>query len=88
MPGYIGTIATFDSGIEDWATYIERVELVCDVNNVADGKKVSVVLNVLVAKTYSLLRSLFTPEKPADKSFKDIVDTLQNHLSPKPFVKQ
>jgi hypothetical protein len=37
MLGYIGTIATFGSGFEDWATYIKRVEPCWDVNNV--GRK-------------------------------------------------
>ncbi|XP_072884955.1 Y-box-binding protein 1-like [Hemitrygon akajei] len=62
----IGTIAAFDSGIEDWATYIERTELYCDANSVNEGKKAS----VMGAKTYGLLWSLLTPEKPADKTFK------------------
>lgn len=64
MSGYIGTIAAFDSTIEDWATYIERVELYCDANSVQGDKKVAVLLSVMGAKTYSLLRSLIAPEKP------------------------
>ena len=80
----IGTITEYDSGTEDWATYIERVELYCDANYVDDDKKVSVLLSVMGAKTYGLLRNLLTPDKPADKSFRQIVETLQQHLSPKP----
>ena len=36
------------------------------------------------SKTYTLSRDLLTPEKPATKSFREIVTTLQQHLSPKP----
>lgn len=37
-------------------------------------------------KTYSLLRDLTSPEKPADKNFEDIVKLLKDHLSSKPSV--
>ncbi|KAI7813566.1 hypothetical protein IRJ41_020631 [Triplophysa rosa] len=82
----IGSFATFDSNVEDWGTYVERVELYCKANEVADEKKVSVLLSVMGVKTYGLLRSLLTPEKPADKTFKEIVDILHEHLNPKPLV--
>uniref|UniRef100_A0AAZ3P2I5 Tick transposon n=1 Tax=Oncorhynchus tshawytscha TaxID=74940 RepID=A0AAZ3P2I5_ONCTS len=36
-------------------------------------------------KTFNLLRSLVTPEKPGDKSYDEIVATLKGH-SPKPLV--
>ncbi len=82
----IGTIATFDSTVEDWGTYVERVELYCEANAIADDKKVAVLLSLMGAKTYGLLRSLLTPEKPADKTFQEIVDILNEHLNPKPLV--
>lgn len=37
-------------------------------------------------KTYGLLRNLCAPEKPSSLPFKDIVETLQQHLSPKPLL--
>lgn len=74
MSGNIGKINEFDSFSEDWATYIERVEHYCVANDIAEEKKVAVLLSVMGPKPYSLLCSLLTPEKPADKAFKDIVD--------------
>ena len=41
---------------------------------------------VLGAKTYGLLKSLTAPAKPSEKSYKEIVDILKNHLNPKPLV--
>lgn len=38
------------------------------------------------AKIYGLLRSLLTPEKPADKLYQQIVDIVNEHLNPKPLV--
>ncbi len=82
----IGTIAAFDITVEDWGTYVERMELYCEANAVADEKKVVVLLSLMGAKTYGLLCSLLTPEKPADKTFQQIVDILNEHLNPKPLV--
>ena len=35
-------------------------------------------------KTYTLLRDLLSPDKPAMKSFQEVITTLQQLLSPKP----
>lgn len=82
----IGTITAFDNDAEDWGTYVERVELYCEANAIENDKKVAVLLSIMGVKTYGLLRSLLTPEKPADKSFQQIVDILNEHLNPKPLV--
>ena len=39
---------------------------------------------MIASKTYSLLKNLLLPEKPADKTFDEIVSTLQKHLNPTP----
>lgn len=35
-------------------------------------------------KTYNLVKNLCAPDKPASQSFKDIVQLVEKHLSPKP----
>lgn len=82
----IGTLTAFDSNAEDWGTYVERVELYCEANATENDTKVAVLLSVMGAKMYGLLRSLLTPEKPADKSFQQIADIVNEHLNPKPLV--
>lgn len=82
----IGTLTAFDSNAEDWGTYVERVELYCEANATENDTKVAVLLCVMGAKMYGLLRSLLTPEKPADKSFQQIADIVNEHLNPKPLV--
>ncbi|KAL4009353.1 hypothetical protein ACER0C_003205 [Sarotherodon galilaeus] len=86
MSGGVGQMDVFDNGTEDWTTYVERVEQYCLANKVEDERKVAVLLSVMGAKTYNLLRSLITPAKPADKSFKEITEVLQKHFQPKPLV--
>ena len=44
----------------------------------------STLLSLIGGKTYTLLRDLLIPDKPAAKSFQEIVTTFQQHLSPKP----
>ena len=46
----------------------------------------AVLLSVLGAKTYSLLRSLTAPDKPQDKSYEQLVTILKAHFEPKPLL--
>ena len=80
----IGKIESFDDTKENWETYVERVEQFFLANDVDDDHKVPTLLSLIGRKTYTLLRDLLAPEKPATKSFQQIVTTLKEHLSPKP----
>ncbi|XP_077863646.1 uncharacterized protein LOC144348016 [Saccoglossus kowalevskii] len=37
-------------------------------------------------KMYALLRNLLSPDRPTDKTFDQVVDILEKHLSPKPLI--
>ena len=80
----IWKIESFDDTKENWETYVERVEQFFLANDIDDDHKVPTLLSLIGGKTYTLLRDLLAPEKPATKSFQQIVTTLQEHLSPKP----
>ena len=80
----IGKIESFDDTKENWETYVERVEQFFLANDIDNDHKVPTLLSLIGGKTYTLLRDLLAPEKPATKSFQQIVTTLQEHLSPKP----
>ena len=84
--GFIGHIDTFDESVEQWATYVERFEHFVLANEIEEDKRVVVLLSVVGAKTYGLLRSLIAPDKPGEKDYKDIVDALQGHFSLKPLA--
>ena len=49
-------------------------------NDVANEKKVAVLLSVIGSKTYVLLRSLLHPEAPKEKTFDQLAKTLKEHL--------
>ena len=80
----IGKIDVFDETQESWETYVERVQHFFAANDVDDEHKVPTLLSLIGSKTYSLLKDLLLPEKPADKNIEEIVSTLQKHLNPKP----
>ena len=72
---------------DEWASYVERLEQFFIANKITEAEqKVAVLLTVIGSKAYSLLRNLLAPAKPADKDFDEIVQVLQNHLSPKPLI--
>ena len=80
----VGKIESFVDTKENWETYVERVEQFFLANDIDDDHKVPTLLSLMGGKTYTLLRDLLAPNKPATKSFQQIVTTLQEHLSPKP----
>lgn len=76
----------FDETQEDWKAYVELVEQFFLANNIDKGHQVPALLGLIDSKTCILWRDLLTPDKPATKTFKEIVTTLQQHLSPEPLV--
>ena len=73
----IRKIESFDETQEKWETYVERVAQFFLANNINDNHQVPTLLSLIGSKMYALLRDLLTPEKPATKSFQEIVTTLQ-----------
>ena len=86
MVSYFGRMDAFDPKIEEWSTYVERLEMFFVVNNVPDGKKAASLLTLIGGRMYALLKSLTTPTKPTELSFKEIVEIMGRHLTPKPIV--
>ena len=76
----------YESG-DDWPTYVEWLEQYLSANNVTEEKKkVAVMVTVMGAKAYSLLRNLVAPDKPTDREFSELVQMLKDHLNPKPLI--
>lgn len=81
-----GQLHEFDVGNETITAYLERAELYFDANDVADEKKVPVLLSNIGAKTYGLLRSLVAPKAPKEKTLAEITTLLKSHFEPTPSV--
>lgn len=86
MAGKIGRLEPFDSTVDSWDSYHERLEQYFICNEVNLEKKVPVLLTLIGRSTYSLLRGLTRPKKLSEVSYEDLVATLRKHLCPKPLV--
>ena len=82
-----GRLSEFDLQKKDWILYSERLQAYFAANKIEDGgKKKAILLSVVGAETYQLMRSLVALEKPAAKSFDALVKLVQDHNQPTPSV--
>ena len=81
----LGSISEFDPGKEEWQQYANRLDHFFTANEITDAnKKKAVFLSVLGPSTYKLLTNLIAPAEPDTKTYKQLVDELTKHHSPKP----
>ncbi|GFU64543.1 retrovirus-related Pol polyprotein from transposon 17.6 [Trichonephila clavipes] len=75
---------SYDASVEDWSSYVERLESYFVVNGIEDKMKVPAILSLMGATTYKLLKNLATPNIPSELTYQDIVNYFFEHLNPKP----
>ena len=80
-------VGPFVQGREDWLSYAERLQEYVAANDIdAATKQHAFLLSLCGAETYQLIHNLIFPHKPANKSFKQLVDLVQAHYGPPPFA--
>ena len=80
-----GKIGEFNSQREDWMAYSERLEEYFIANDIESAdKKKAILLSVVGAETYQLIRSLVAPAKPKEKTFDELVKLVREHHQPIP----
>lgn len=72
---------------EKFENYLERLEMFFMVNEVPENKKVPLLITLIGPVVYEKLKDLLLPEKPSEKSYLVIIDTLKKFYSPKKSVK-
>ena len=77
MSAKFGRAREFDPTSEDWESYAEQMKHYLFANDVKEAKKVPVLLSTCGTATYSLIKSLCSPDSPDSKSFEDIVKLVQ-----------
>ena len=82
----LGRVNKFIPEKETISAYLERVDMFFLANDINEDKKVPVLLSVLGATTYALLRNLVTPDAPKDKDFATLSKLLKDHYEPTPIV--
>ncbi|XP_062608629.1 uncharacterized protein K02A2.6-like [Saccostrea cucullata] len=85
MP-HIGKIEQFDDSVESWESYEERLQAFFLANDIDNNHKVPALISLIGPKTCTLLKNLIAPAKATEKSIKDLLKALREHLSPKPSV--
>ena len=76
----------YDLQAENITAYLERLLLYMDANSVAHERKVPILLTIIRAKTYGILKSLTSPALPKEKSLGDLQEALKAHFNPKQLV--
>ena len=84
-PSFLGRMEEFLPG-SDWKHYVERLEMFFTVNGIPTEKQILSILTLMGSKMYALLRSISVPRKAKELSFMEIVDTLAQHVDPRPII--
>ena len=87
----LGQIEPFDPDTDDWLQYVERMEQMFIANDLTGAEKAekaekrrSIFLSVIGKRTYGILRSLLSPDRPATKTLEELIAVLTKHFSPPP----
>ena len=82
-----GRFSEFNPQREDWTSYTERLQEYFIANGIEESaKKKAVLLNIVGAETYQLMRNLTALAKPTAKSFDQLVKLVKEHHNPAPSV--
>ncbi|KAL3258988.1 hypothetical protein MRX96_016650 [Rhipicephalus microplus] len=79
----VGKLDPFDPSTSEWTEYRERAELYFIANDIPSDKQTAVFLTCCGPETYSLLRGLLAPSRPAQAGLTEIFTTLGKHYAPR-----
>ena len=84
----VGRMEPFDPANESIVVYLERMQLYFEANRIKAKKQVPVFLNIIGRENYGLLRNLSAPEKPSQKSLKQLWRSWRGISSPRRLLLQ
>ena len=77
MASTLGRIEEFDGSKDDWPQYVEQLEHFFVANGITTPeKKRALFLSVVGAAMYKTLHNLVPPDKPGDKTYRELVSAL------------
>ena len=83
--GMLGRVNKFVSSRDDWPQYVERLEYFFVANGITDaGKKRAVLLSIMGAAIYKMLRNILSLVKLGEKTYAELVEKLTMHFKPAP----
>src|SRR5436190_13486737 len=78
----LGKVSEFNSEIESFENYTERLEQFFKANDIKDTDKVSVFISLIGPELYNTLKSLIVPDLPKNKTYDDLIAVLKKHFVP------
>ena len=78
----LGTVKEFHPDLKECSSYIDHLEQLFIVHEIAGEKQRAIFLSSVGPKTYSVLKDLLAPEKTSTKSLKKLAKCLQKHFKP------
>ena len=83
--GLHGTVGAFTSAQEEWSEYAERLVHYFVANDIeAEEKRRAILLTAVGPGTYRLIKTLASPKKLEEFTFKELVELAATHFNPKP----
>ena len=86
MSHYLGSVGEYRESEEDFETYLSRVKLYFEANDIKSEKQKSVFLTLLGPKGFGLAKTLCSPKTLDQCTMDDITKLLSNHYTPKVIV--
>ena len=86
LPNYLNTMELFDPHENNLQLYVQRLNHIFIVNNIAeDDKKISILISLSTPKFYEIMLSILSPQTEKDFSYSALIEKLQAQLlnSPK-----
>ncbi|XP_055910903.1 uncharacterized protein K02A2.6-like [Eupeodes corollae] len=77
-------VETFDKNKTKWSRWVSRLEGAFGLFHVLEAQKRDFLLHFMGSETYDILCDKLSPAQPNDKTFKDIVELLEQHFNPDP----
>ena len=76
----MGTVKEFDPDLEERSSYIDRLEQLFIVHEIAGEKRRAILLSSVGPKTYSVLKDLLAPEKPVQSRLRNWLNACKSIL--------
>ena len=87
MDRWLGHIGEFDHSTEEWDRYAECMGHIFEANAIeSTDRRTACFLTLIGSPVYKLLGSLIALDKPADKTYNDLVAVMKQHYCPKTAV--
>src|SRR5258705_10123976 len=82
--GQFGEFVPGCSEGESWIEYVERLNFYFVANSTKDGQKLAVLLSVVGAECFRIIRSVLAPDRLDALSFSEVVRRMAAHFNPTP----